>query len=175
MINNGSDQDNEIYIINGQNISQIETYKRLNNTNKWNPCIPITFNGNKSITITFIFSSNWYPLIYCDYKNNYMHHTNKYLFDGGKSLIINNLNINNYIINNNTNYPILRSTNNYDASITINNGSFINISSSINSSLFLTRSSFYIKTTSSLTFKSPNQCFMDTTIYLLTSLSLYHI
>ena len=152
LINHGSDEHNEIYILNGQNISQIENYKQLKNTNKWNPCIPITFNGDKSITITFTNNSiNWYPLKICDYQNNLRYYRNEFLFDGGKSLTINNLNINNYIINKYTNYPILRSINNYNASITVNNGSFINISCQQMIPLFYTRSSLYIHRT---TFKN---------------------
>ena len=146
--------------MNGQNISQIEKYKQLNNTNNWNPCIPIKFYGNKSITITFKGSSiNWYPLKICDYQNNSMYYKNEYLFDGGKSLIINNLNINNYTINNNTNYPIVRSIEYVGASIVINNGSFINISSTINNSLFWTRLDLHIKSTSFSNIQVSNSVF----------------
>ena len=128
LINDGSYKDNQIYIINGQNTSQINEWKQRN-TLKWNPCIPKRFDEDKSITITFISNSIWYPLNVCNYQNNSMSYQNQYLFDGGKALTINNLNIIDYIIDDNTNYPILNSR--FDDAITLNHGLIINISSSI--------------------------------------------
>ena len=64
----------------------------------------ITFVDNKSNN-NF---RDWYPLQICDYPYNFVNYKNQYLFDGGIILYINNLNINNYIINDNTNYPISR-------------------------------------------------------------------
>ena len=79
VVNNGTNLDqHEIYVIDGQNIIQIELYHESNNTNNWNPCIPIPFDALKSVTITFdeqITSINdWYPsTIHCqttiDYNN----------------------------------------------------------------------------------------------------------
>ena len=175
MINNATDQDNEIYILNGQNISQIEKYKQLKNTNKWNPCIPITFYGDKSITITFTSSSNWYPLNICNYQNNSMSYQNEYLFDGGKNLTINNLNINDYIIDDNTNYPISRSISNKNALITVNHGLFINISSSITAPLFKTQSNLYIYNTSFRDITVSNQVFYATHDALYADESDYSI
>ena len=139
-----------IHIIDGQNINQIQQYISRKFNNEWNPCIPIPFTQSVSITITFgVNISNlcdWYPSNICDYDGNVAHYPNNhYLFDGGKSITINNLNINDYIINNNTNYPIIRSNDYYNASVLIKNGSFINISSSSPNPLFLTKSSIYIK------------------------------
>ena len=56
LINNSTDygNDHEIHIIDGQNETQIKQYKQMNQTHsKWNPCIPATFNDDKSITLTF--------------------------------------------------------------------------------------------------------------------------
>ena len=101
----------------------------------------------KSITITINFVTNsfrdWYPLGICDHPNNYVQYKNKYLFDVSQAaadLKIYNLKINNYIINDNRNYPIVRliSNNPFPAprSFVIVNGSFINISSFTTDSLF---------------------------------------
>ena len=94
---------------------------------------------NNSIDINLIFDKysnfrDWYPLQICDYPNNFVNYKNEYLFDGGFELIIINLNINNYVINYNTNYPISRNIAGYRLSI--HHGTFINISSIIPDPLF---------------------------------------
>eukprot|EP01084_Bolivina_argentea_P099773 179304_1 len=133
-----------IYIIDGQNQAQIEYYKLLNNTNGWNPCLPMTVS---TIKITFGVNNeniwrDWYPLNICDYPNNAMYYRNKYLFDG-VSVTLNHLSIHDYQINYDTNYPITRSkmtSRGYSSSIIINHGSFINITSSTTQALFYSNS-----------------------------------
>ena len=157
LINNNADSDqHEIYIIDGQNQTQIEEYKQLNNTYPWNPCIAMPFDDTKSITINFNTNDwrNWYPNNTCDYRNNSAFYDNTYLFDGGKSLTVNDLNINDYEIDNNTNYPIIRSMDNYNASITIKDCIFTNITSSMTTSLVSSKSSIYMKNNSFINIKS---------------------
>ena len=151
LINNSPFQTNfTIYIINGQNQTQIGQYIKLNNTNQWNPCLPLPFDYTRSITITFHSTNwrDWYPYITCDYRSNTEYYKNTYLFDGGSSLILNYLNMNDYEIDNNTNYPIISTMRYYNASITINHGSFTNITSMIPAALFSSRSSIYVSNTS---------------------------
>ena len=60
-----------IYVIDGQNITQIGQYKQLNNTDGWNPSIPIPFTmlfyDSRLISINFVSNKpnnfrDWYPL-----------------------------------------------------------------------------------------------------------------
>ena len=153
LINNGSDDTYQIYIIDGQNQTQIEQYKQQNNTKKWNPCIPILFPNDTAISITFedintdIFR-DWYPFEICDYANNNQYYRNEYMFDGGNSITINNLSISDYIITNDTNYPILRSIIYRKASITVNSGTFTNITSSTKAALFYSSWNIYTSNSS---------------------------
>ena len=73
LINNSTDYSHfKIYIIDGQNHEQIQQYQQSDNTNKFNPCIPITFNYDESVSITFgeYIWREWYPIGICDYDNN---------------------------------------------------------------------------------------------------------
>ena len=151
MINQQNSASSDIQIfVDGQNQEQIQEYVTLNNTNNWDPCIPMTFHNNFSITIGFDndFIDNfadWYPLEICNYNNKTLNYRNEYLFDGGKSITINNLIIDNYFIadNNKSNYPFIRSIDYYNASVTCNNCSLINISSNAQY-LFNTIGSIYL-------------------------------
>ena len=138
-----------IFIIDGQNLTQITEYKQLNNTNQWNPCIPMPFDDNITINISFVDNiynnfRNWYPLQICDYPYNFVNYKNEYLFYRkgeqdlyeGKSLNIHNLSIHDYIINYNRNYPIARNTPHKKVDISLHYGSFINISSVTTDALF---------------------------------------
>ena len=139
MINNSSDYSHfEMYVIDGQNHEQIQQYQRSDNTNKFNPCIPMIINDDKSISITFGDNiwKEWYPINICDHDNNTFGFQNEYLFDGGSYVILSVLIITDYIITQQRNYPILRSDIYYNSSITVNNGSITNINSSINKHLF---------------------------------------
>lgn len=138
--------DKEIIIKDGQNISQIKQYQQLNNTEGWNPCIPMTVSNTWSpikVTVTFMTNDwrNWYPLNICDYPNNKDYYKNTYLFDG--IAIINNLTINNYIITDDTNYPISKSMDFEYEFIEINHGSLTNIISVISQPLFNSNCSIY--------------------------------
>ena len=142
--------DIEIFVVDGQNQTQIESYIKLSNTNNWDPCIPITFNRRSTITITFNSdiindSRDWYPSQLCNNNSSGSKYLNEYLFDGGRSLIINNLIIRNYVSasTNYRNYSFIRSIGYHDASITCNNCSFINISS-IHKYFFNSMASIYL-------------------------------
>ena len=164
LINSGpTDRVYQVYIIHGQNMTQIIEYKQLNNTNQWNPCIPMPFGHDNIINITFVDNENndfrdWYPLQICDYPHNVENYKNEYLFDQvnnqptfateiyhEKSLNIHNLVIHDYIINVNRNYPIARNTPHMEEDLTFHYGSFINITKVIIDALFHTgsKSSFY--------------------------------
>ena len=142
-----------IYIIDGQNLTQIIEYKQLNNTNQWNPCIPMPFEKDTIINITFVDNGynnfrDWYPSQICDYPYNFVNYKNKYLFHRkndaagffyeGTSLNIHHLSIHDYIINDNKNYPIVGNTGTSRISVelTLHYGSFINISSVTTEALF---------------------------------------
>ena len=130
-----------ITIIDGQNETQINTYIQLNNTNQWDPCLPKPFDATE---ITVLFDpqhikdlNDWYPTGTCGNNNNTMNYRNEYFFDG-KSLIIYNLIINNYVIagNINKNYLLVKSSATSAASIYCYNCTFMNISSSHRNPLF---------------------------------------
>eukprot|EP01084_Bolivina_argentea_P236226 397254_1 len=53
LINKTWNEYDEIYIIDGQNDSLLMTYFILNNTNSYDPCLPIPFDKSKTINITF--------------------------------------------------------------------------------------------------------------------------
>ena len=140
----------EIYIIDGQNKSQIKQYIQANNTNNWDPCIPKPFNTN-STSITITFDSNnindlndWYPMEIC--YNNSNKYKNEYLFDGAKSLIINNLIVNNFVISSTYNnyYTLIRSIDYFDASIQCRNCKFVNISGTVSKPLLGTMGSVHL-------------------------------
>ena len=128
-------------------MTQIESYLQSNNTHNQNPCIPIPFNSNQIITITFnqqITSNHWYPLFICHAQTTW-NYQNEYIFDGGLSMTLNNIILNNYYITNISNYPIVRSSDHYNGTISINNGIFTNITSiSESNPLFDTMASIYI-------------------------------
>ena len=105
------------------------------------------FSVQINLTITFYDNEynkfrNWYPLQICDYADNLLNYKNEYLFDvpgtiKGTGLIVNNLNIENYIINNNTNYPISRTIDaEHSTWFCIHRGTFIKISSVTTDPLF---------------------------------------
>ena len=136
LVNTDADQyhdDYEINIIDGQNETQIEQYIHENNTNNWDPCLPKRFNTNpSSITITFDTNNindlnDWYPMSIC--YNNSNKYKNEYLFDGGNSLIINDLMVNNFVISSRSNndYSLIRTFDSVNASIHCINCKFIHI------------------------------------------------
>ena len=130
----------DIYVIDGQSITLMQEYKQENES--WNPCLPMTFNNNKSVSITFGNNNEhniwreWYPFNVCDYPNNIGKYNNSYLFHGGKSLSLQNLYIYDYVIDMYQNYPCMESINNMESSVIMINGLFINVSSSIQDPLF---------------------------------------
>eukprot|EP01084_Bolivina_argentea_P309866 536024_1 len=149
LINEGVNNHNEIYIVDGQNITQILFYQQLNNTHNWDPCIPTRFYGNKSLAITFNIEyinhlRDWYPLEICSQPLVHTNYKNQYLFDGGNTIIINNLIIDDYSIDGKRSYPFIQSAEYINASVTCNNCSFINISSSNTNPLLVTNASIYI-------------------------------
>ena len=124
----------EIHIhVDGQNITQIKQYQNTTRGGysgktgfNWNPCLPIPFSIDTSVTITFdgpAFENwrNWYPLEICDYQKNTIKYDNDCLFKGDK-LTLNNLTMDNYFVDDNTNYIIMTSfSRRYDVIITSNN------------------------------------------------------
>ena len=148
LINDQSDfKDIEIHVTDGQNIKQIQQYQQLNNTNQWNPCIPITFHDALSVTFKFYANDwkNWYPVNICDFENNKNYYRNEHLFDGGISLTLINLTIADYNIQINRNYPIMRAPNHLKAAINILSASLINISSDIEDALFSSSFVFHVE------------------------------
>eukprot|EP01084_Bolivina_argentea_P281231 481144_1 len=120
-----------INLIDGQNETEIINYNTLNNTNGFNPCLPIPFSSNKSIIITFNQTkitefNQWFPKTICDFVNDNKTYLNKYMFDGGHYLTINNLIIQNYTLKNNLN-GFITSSNWFNATIKCDNCLFINI------------------------------------------------
>ena len=134
-----------IYVIDGQNQSEIQRHLIMDDTNGYDPCLPLPFINSRDITIEFdstqITNMNqWLPINICN-GSYYLYH-NDFLFDGGKSLIINNLIITNY-----SNYPFIRSIDYFDASITCNYCIFKNIYTQSSDSLIDSRSSIYLSNT----------------------------
>eukprot|EP01083_Nonionella_stella_P008944 25907_1 len=105
-----------IHVVDGQNEAEISN---ITNTTH-DPCLPMPFASNLQVTITFNAANihdldDWYPRNICENDTN-KNYKNEYMFDGGKSLKINNLVINNYGTKHF--YPFIRSTLDYNASIT---------------------------------------------------------
>ena len=120
------------FIIDRQNEQEIQQHLILGDTYGYNPCLAILFSKNQDIILTFLRSfSQWYPNICRNITTD--DYLNEYVFDGGKSITLNNL-----IINDNINYPFVRSMDNYDATISCNfcNISAINMSLSSNPLFF---------------------------------------
>eukprot|EP01084_Bolivina_argentea_P183754 317041_1 len=102
-INNHYPSDYEIYVIDGQNQTQISYYiNNININNSYHPCLPDSFSQQKAI-LTFDEKiqnmSDWYPQICTDYDMNNTHSdliTNEYMFFKYYGLfVINNLHIDN--------------------------------------------------------------------------------
>ena len=95
-----------ITIVDGQNEESIDDHSN----NEFSPCLPMTIDGNKGITI--IFSSNitsftdWFPSI-CTQNKGYQ---NEYMFDGAAQWNIQNLRVNDYTMNSNDGYGLVRSS-----------------------------------------------------------------
>eukprot|EP01084_Bolivina_argentea_P152182 265507_1 len=135
--------DLEIYVLDGQNTTEIINYVALNNTYNYDPCILKRLTIWRDVTISFnpqyihdIY--DWYPKHLC-YSNG-RQYVNEYLFDVTDDLKLENLIITDYEITDvNGNYPLIHSDyRNYRYSIdvvSLNNCSFKNITSSINDAL----------------------------------------
>eukprot|EP01083_Nonionella_stella_P098536 277138_1 len=127
-----------INVLDGQNQNEITKYHTSNSvsSNGYNPCLPMLFNATLDIVITFnpqtIHDLNdWYPRTVCESIMD-KHYLNEYMFDGGKSLQINNLIINNYGTHHF--YPFIRSIAEHNASITCNKCTFESIVCIVNDS-----------------------------------------
>eukprot|EP01084_Bolivina_argentea_P258748 436350_1 len=82
---------NNVHIINIID-GQSHTINIQNNNTIYNPCLPMPFDSSNDVTINFNKTNihqfrDWYPTE-CDNSN---HYDNQYMFDGGKSLTMNNL------------------------------------------------------------------------------------
>eukprot|EP01084_Bolivina_argentea_P271002 460959_1 len=130
----------EIYLIDGQNETEIMQYLINNNTNNYDPCLPMPFNYNeftsRAVNITFNAGrinemNQWLPRNICSHTIEKVYN-NKYLFDGAVQLTINNLIINNYSITDENNYPFMHViTEIAGASMQCNNCVFKNIHATV--------------------------------------------
>eukprot|EP01084_Bolivina_argentea_P139385 245215_1 len=118
-----------INVIDGQNEALIAWWNTRDD--RYDPCLPVLLADDESITITFnstniIQFSQWFPENICDFENEKKIFLNTYMFDGGKTLTINNLIVNNYKLK--SRFGLIASTY-YNASIQCNNCVFDNITS----------------------------------------------
>ena len=95
-----------ITIIDGQNEKAIVT-----NSNKdYNPCLPMTIGDNNEITVIFNGPikafEDWFPSI-CTQNKDYQ---NEYMFDGASQWNIGNLRANDYTMDSNGGYGLVRSS-----------------------------------------------------------------
>ena len=107
-MNSASHAYDDIYVIDGQNVSQIMKHIGANSTNNWSPCLPTIFTFG-SVTITFNSTNiqdinDWYPLEVCTQRK---YTKNNYMFDSLGNMILLNLRINDYYIYKDTNYPLI--------------------------------------------------------------------
>ena len=79
--------------------------------NDYNPCLPMTINNDKRINIAFSSDitsfQDWFPSICNDDNDN--DYVNEYMFDGARKWSIRNLIIEDYSVNNNDGYGVMRS------------------------------------------------------------------
>eukprot|EP01083_Nonionella_stella_P066591 175475_1 len=134
ILNETSTERHDIYVIDGQNETQIETYLASQTITTYDPCLPIPFESYYHIEITFdetiMDLRTWYPLHLC--QNHSRDYSNEYMFDGGAALTINNLIINDYVISDwNDSYSFIRDISHTNASVTCNHCVFKNITSSV--------------------------------------------
>eukprot|EP01084_Bolivina_argentea_P139386 245216_1 len=116
-----------INVIDGQNEALIAWWNTRDD--RYDPCLPVLLADDESITITFnstniIQFSQWFPENICDFENEKKIFLNTYMFDGGKTLTINNLIVDNYKLK--SRLGLIASTY-YNASIQCNNCVFENI------------------------------------------------
>ena len=140
-----------VTIIDGQNE---ETITR-NLHNEYNPCLPLTI---EDIYIDIIFSSeitsfeDWFPSI-CTQNKEYR---NEYMFDGGFELNIHNLRVNDYTVDSNGGYGLMRCSSGNSTYCT--DCHFENITNQLSGRpLFTTNESFHFSETTmtGITSKSP--------------------
>ena len=120
-----------IHIIDGQNISSIQQHLSNNDTDNYNPCLPLPFTVNTAITITFNNTNisdfeQWYPMKICEQLQ--ILYRNEYFFDSKTSSItINNLRISDYNLSENLIKGLIRVSDD-SSSLTCNQCRFTNIS-----------------------------------------------
>ena len=158
--------DVSIYVMDGQNSAEISSHIHKNDTGNYHPCLPMPFPSNMNVNLTFDIKNissmiEWYPNICISVKENL--YQNEYLFDGGKSMIINNLIINDYNITNDgqSQYPIIRSIKYSNATIICNHCLFENIISSINNALIWTLSTIKLINAKFVNIKANNLILAD--------------
>eukprot|EP01084_Bolivina_argentea_P047931 88365_1 len=147
-IQNSLNSEFVIIVMDGQNKSDINQYHQLQNTDNYDPCLPIPFDGEKQITIQFIteqIMDDLFPKDICDLDNNI--YLNEYIFDGGNVLNIIYWNVNSYTSHTNSSYGLIRNFDNLNASVICNSCVFSNISwmNQNVKSLFYISSSFYLR------------------------------
>eukprot|EP01084_Bolivina_argentea_P032524 60186_1 len=135
-----------INVIDGQNETDIASWNTMNDT-RLDPCLPLSFPSDKSITITFNSTkitqfNEWFPETICDFANENKTNINEYMFEGGQKLTINNLIVENYKLK--YRYGLIKSSNWFNASVQCNNCKFVNISSLNTNPLMLSQSSIQL-------------------------------
>eukprot|EP01083_Nonionella_stella_P046425 124337_1 len=119
--------------VDGQNETDINQYISSDNTNNYDPCLPIPFDPTRHIFIMFNSTLiqdtiDWYPYHLCNKKR----YKNDFLFAGGRYMSLSNLVIKNYAITNkNGSYPLIRSGLTPIAEVMCDTCTFQNITSSI--------------------------------------------
>ena len=92
----------EIHILDGQNENEIVKHL-AESDHEYNPCLPVTFEELMHVTITFNPNiiktmTDWMPGNICIDNNYNTSFDNEYLFDGGSTLIVRNLIVDDYVI-----------------------------------------------------------------------------
>ena len=119
-----------IYVIDGQNETEIMNHIIMNDTDNYNPCLPILFTAEQDITITFDADnindfSDWYPKELCENQT----YINEYMFDGFGTIEFTNLIISDQYIHNDS-YSLIRTTeDNFNGTIKCIDCTFRNITS----------------------------------------------
>eukprot|EP00485_Elphidium_margaritaceum_P015027 CAMPEP_0202729254 /NCGR_PEP_ID=MMETSP1385-20130828/186035_1 /ASSEMBLY_ACC=CAM_ASM_000861 /TAXON_ID=933848 /ORGANISM="Elphidium margaritaceum" /LENGTH=1552 /DNA_ID=CAMNT_0049395511 /DNA_START=49 /DNA_END=4707 /DNA_ORIENTATION=- len=99
-----------ITVLDGQNETEIVRHLSAADTGGYDPCLPVPFSVELAIEIVFdalqiTVMSDWYPSVCPDTNTIY---ANEYLFEGGQSLSLRNLVVNDYTITDDSYYPIIK-------------------------------------------------------------------
>ena len=143
LINGLSTSSVSITIIDGQNEGSIANHT----DSEYNPCLPMKLNDAKEVNITFTANVTsfvgWYPSI-CTEHDEY---GNEYMFDGARRWNIENLRVEDYAVDKNGGYGLIRSANN-SGDIKCTECRFVNITNVLSERpLLVTNGSFHLSAT----------------------------